>query len=154
MKGVDDLISEHPFTKGLDQDTVGVIAGCARNVVFDQDAFIFKEGGSADHFYLIRHGRVALEFHYPSKPPVIFLTLDAGQILGSGWIAPPYRWSYDSRAMETVRAISFDANCLRKKCEGDPKLGYELMKRFITPLVQRLNVARMLSVDIYHAPDS
>ena len=37
-----------------------------------------------------------------------------------------------------VRAIAFDGACLRGKCEDDPALGYELMRRFARVMVERL----------------
>ena len=58
-------------------------------------------------------------------------TIDAGEVVGWSWLFPPYRWHFDARAVDAdVRAIAFDGACLRGKCEDDPALGYELMKRF------------------------
>jgi hypothetical protein len=48
-----------------------------------------------------------------------------------------------------VRAISIDASCLRNKCEADHDLGYEVMKRFMTILVQRLQATQLQILDVY-----
>lgn len=61
----------------------------------------------------------------------------------------PYRRRYDARAVELTRAIAFDCRCLRDKCEADHDLGYELMKRFLPPLLERLEAARLQSADVY-----
>ena len=45
--------------------------------------------------------------------------------------------------------MALDGVCLRGKCEDDPKLGYELMKRFASILVRRLQSARLRVIDIY-----
>jgi len=45
--------------------TLELITGCATNVRFAQDQYIFHEGEAADHFYIIRAGRVALEIFTP-----------------------------------------------------------------------------------------
>ena len=149
MKEIADLLAEHPFTRGLPEETRAFIAGCAKNVRFDPGAYIYRNGEDADHFYLIRHGTAALELFDPVRGPLTFLTVKAGEILGVSWLVPPYRRHYDARAVELTRAIAFDARCLRDKCEADHDLGYEMMKRFMPPLLERLEAARLQSADVY-----
>ena len=79
----------------------------------------------ADEFYLIRHGRVALEMTAPGRAAVTFQTVPEGDMVGVSWLIPPYRWAYDARAVDLVRAIGIDAKCLRQKCESDHDLGYD-----------------------------
>jgi hypothetical protein len=38
---------------------------------------------------------------------------------------------------------------LRKKCEEDHDLGYELMKRFSAVMIQRLQATRLQLLDLY-----
>jgi CRP-like cAMP-binding protein len=147
MKEIEDLLRQHPFAQGLEEGIIVLIAGCARNVVFQANEYVFREGGAADHFYLIRHGAVALETFAPGRGPFTFLTVKNGEILGADWLVPPYRSSFDARAVELTRAIAFDGKCLRDKCELDHHVGYEMMKRFIPPLVQRLRMARLQSLE-------
>ncbi len=149
MKEIEDLVRQHAFVAGLDADAVSLIAGCAKNVVFQANEYVFREGTRADHFYLIRHGTVALEIFVPGQGACTFLTVKSSEMLGANWLIPPYRWSYDARAVELTRALAFDATCLREKCESDHHVGYEMMKRFIPPLVERLHVARLQSVGIH-----
>ena len=147
MKDIEELLRQHPFAQGLEDSIVTLIAGCARNAVFRADEYLFREGAAADCFYLIRHGTVALETFVPGRGAVTFLTVKAGEILGADWLVPPYRSSFDARAVELTRAIAFEAKCLRDKCEADHHVGYEMMKRFIPPLVQRLQLARLQSLE-------
>ena len=67
----------------------------------------------------------------PGRAPVTFQTVVEGEIVGVSWLLPPYRWSYDARAVDLVRAIAMDAKCLRDKCDSDHDLGYEMMMRFV-----------------------
>jgi CRP/FNR family cyclic AMP-dependent transcriptional regulator len=149
MKGIEDLLREHPFVRSLDEDIIVLIAGCAKNVMFQANEYVFREGNAADHFYLIRHGTVALEMFVPGRGPFTFLTVKSGEIVGVNWLIPPYRWSFDARAVELTRAIAFDAKCLRDKCESDHHVGYEIMKRLVLPLIERLQVARLQSAEMY-----
>ena len=124
MIPISALIGEHPFAQGLESDILSLIAGCARNVVLPADTYVFREGGEAGYFYLIRHGAVALEMHRPGAGAVTFLTVKSGEILGASWLLPPYRWRYDARTLKDTRAVRFDCICLRDKCEADHHVGY------------------------------
>jgi hypothetical protein len=86
--------------------------------------------------------------------PIIIQTVDGGDVLGWSWLVPPYRWYFDARALDLVRALSFDAHCIRDKCEKDYHLGYELTRRFAELAGQRLQVTLMQLLDVYgQAPE-
>ena len=110
---------------------------------------MFHEGGAADEFFLVRHGKIALEIDAPGRAPIVFETVGVGDFVGASWLIPPYRWAFDARAVELTRATSIDAACLRGKCEADHDLGYEMMKRFLPPLVKRLHATRLQLLDVY-----
>lgn len=149
MEDLSRILRSHPFLQDLDEDYLNQIVGCASNVVFHEDQPIFKEGDEAEKFYLIRNGKVALEFNGRDKGRIRILTIGPGQILGWSWIISPYRWHFDAHAIEEVRAIALDGECLRNKCEQDPNLGYEMLKRFAHILEMRLNATRMQLLDVY-----
>lgn len=149
MKTLGELLAEHPFFKGLDPKHLQIIADCASNVVFQEGEQIFREGEDANNFYVIRHGKVALEVFVPRRGPVNILTVEDGDVVGWSWMFPPYQWHFDARAMELTRAAAFDARCLRDKYDKDPKLGFELMKRFASVMLDRLNISRLQLLDIY-----
>ncbi|HVM83896.1 MAG TPA: cyclic nucleotide-binding domain-containing protein [Candidatus Binatia bacterium] len=149
METLERILMDHPFFAGFGKEFGELVTGCARNHVFEAGKYLFHEGDAADEFYLIRHGKVALEILPPGQRPVVIGTVREGEIVGASWLVPPYRWMFDARAMELTRAIGIDAACLRTKCEADPKLGYEMMKRFLPVLVQRLQSARLQLLDVY-----
>lgn len=149
MEGLEHILREHPFFAGLDPAHNRLISGCARNHRFNAGHFLLREGDSANEFFLIRHGKVALEIVAPGQAPIVVATLGAGEIVGTSWLIPPYRWTFDVRAVELTRAIGMDARCLREKCEADHDLGYELMKRFLPVFVKRLEATRLQLLDVY-----
>lgn len=151
MEGLERIIREHPFFAGLGEGFCSLVCGCAKNVRFEADDYLFHEGEAADQFYVIRHGRVALELSAPGRGAITIQTLAEGEIVGVSWLIPPYRWTNDARALELVRAIAIDGACLRRKCEADHDLGYEMMKRFVPILVQRLQATRLQILDVYGA---
>jgi len=143
------LISEHPFFKGLEPRLLELIVGCSANVRFNAGEFIAHEGDPADKFYLIRHGRVALEVFVPGRGPITIETMHEGDVLGWSWLIPPYHAHFDARALDLTRAVSVDGKCLRTKCDNDPGLGYEVLKRFSQLIVHRLTATRLQLLDLY-----
>ncbi len=149
MKTISDLLAEQPVFAGLAPETLELIAGCGQNVRFTTDERILAENEPADRFYLLRSGRVAVEIDTPRQGPKTIETIGAGDLLGVSWLLPPYRWTFDARAVEPTRALAIDAACLRRKCDADPALGYELFKRFAGLVRDRLNTTRLQLLDLY-----
>jgi CRP-like cAMP-binding protein len=148
-EGLESIIRKPPFFTDLDDAFCELVCGCARNVRFDAGQYLFREGDPADAFYLVRHGRVALEVAAPGRGRIAFQTVSEGEIVGVSWLVRPYRWTYDAKAVELVRAIAMDASCLRGKCDTDHDLGYELMQRFMPVVVERLHATRLQLLDVY-----
>ncbi len=149
MEDLGRILSEHPFLKGMTDQQLALLTGCASNVVFQPGDFIIREGQPADRFYFIRHGLVQVETHVPNKGPLVIRTRHEGEVLGWSWLVPPYRWHFDARVREQTRAIAMDGKCLREKCETDHDLGYEIMKRFSVIIAERLEATRLQLMDIY-----
>ncbi len=154
IEGLDTLLKEHPFFEGINDEYGELVAGCCANEVVQAGDFVFREGDKADKFYLVRHGSVALEVHAPGRETIIVDTVNAGELLGWSWLAPPYRTQFDARALELTRLTSLDAACLRGKMEEDHHLGYELQRRFAPVVARRLEAALMRLIDMYGDPNA
>lgn len=147
-----ELVASHPLLAGLPGGTVDQVAGCARNVAFSAGTVLIAEGGQADTLYLLRRGHVAIEVHEPGRGALVVETIGAGKPLGWSWLFPPYRWHFDARALDAVGAIAVDGSCLRGKAESDPAFGFELMRRIVPVILERLQAAEMQLLDLYGAP--
>ena len=151
---LEPLLRGHKFFAGLDSEYLTLLTGCASNVVFAADSFLFREGEPAETFYLIREGKVALEIAAPGRGALVVQTLGPGDVAGFSWLFDPHRWEFDGRAVERVLAVQMDGACLRGKCDADPRLGYELMQRFAGLMTSRLQATRLQLLDVYgHAHD-
>jgi CRP/FNR family transcriptional regulator, cyclic AMP receptor protein len=146
---MEELLGSHPFFAGLSADAIRLVAGCASNVHFAQGEYIFSQGEAASRFYVLRHGRVALEIHSPERGPLVIDTMDEGEVLGWSWLVPPYQYFGDARAVTPVSATVLDGACLRGKCEADAELGYQLLKRVTTVMYKRLQSTRVRVLDLY-----
>ncbi|MGB7436198.1 MAG: cyclic nucleotide-binding domain-containing protein [Candidatus Acidiferrum sp.] len=143
IQKLDSVLKKHPFFKGLTAKQLKVIEGCAKNARFAEGKTIFVEGDPADAFYFIEEGSVSIELTMPDRPRSSVQTVGAGEILGWSWVAPPYHWHFNARALKAVKAIAFDARCLRGKLDEDHELGYELLRRFAEVIVQRLDATQV-----------
>ncbi|HEU4345501.1 MAG TPA: cyclic nucleotide-binding domain-containing protein [Candidatus Binatia bacterium] len=152
IQTLEPLLKEHPFFKDFHPEHFRILVGCASNVRFRPGEMIFRNGEQADHFYLIRQGKVAIEVFVPGRGALKIQTLGAGEVLGWSWLFPPYRWTFDARALEETLAFALDGSCLRKKCEENHDLGYELMKRFSVIIIERLQATRLQLIDVYGKP--
>jgi CRP/FNR family cyclic AMP-dependent transcriptional regulator len=149
MENLEKILKEHPFMNDLENQHLELITGCASNVVFKPDEFVFREGDEANSFYIIRQGKIIIETYIPEKGPIAIQSREAGDVTGWSWMIPPYRWHFDARAVEMTRAIALDGKCLRGKMDEDHDLGYALMKKFAIIIAQRLEATRIQLLDIY-----
>lgn len=149
MRSLDELLAAHRFFVGLDPATLTLLAGCASNVHHRPGEYLFRQDGPADHFYVLRRGRVQLEVSSPNRGPMVLESYQQEDVLGWSWLVPPYRWEADARATEETDAIAFDGLCLRGKCDDDPALGYELLKRAAAVMNARLFGALVRLLDLY-----
>lgn len=154
METLEETLAGHPFFADLGAERRALLRDCASDVGLPAGQVLAREGDAADRFYAIREGKVAVEIHAPGRAPIVVQTLGSGDILGWSWLFPPYRWRFEMRAMEPVRAVVFNAACLRGKCEEDPALGYALMKRFARVMTARLEATRLQLLDVYGVSSS
>jgi CRP/FNR family transcriptional regulator, cyclic AMP receptor protein len=146
---LEPYLREHPFFKGMDPEHVQLLVGCASNVRFNAGEYLDREGDNADKFFVLRHGKVAIEILNPVSGPICIQTAGEGDIVGWSWLFPPYLGHFDARALEVTRAVALDAVCLRTKCENDHELALDLYKRFAGVMEQRLEASRMQLLDLY-----
>ncbi|HXW89854.1 MAG TPA: cyclic nucleotide-binding domain-containing protein [Terriglobales bacterium] len=149
METLQGILADHPFARGLKDGHLALLVGCASNIRFEADQVVFREGEEANQFYLIREGKMAIELFAAERGSINILTLTEGEVLGWSWLVPPYRWRFDARAIQSTRAIALDGKCLREKCERDHDLGYELLKRVVPTMEERLQATRLQLLNVY-----
>ena len=149
MPSLIESLAGEPFLKGMEPRLLEALAGCASQVTFKPGELIAHEGDAAAAFFILTQGRVAVEVFVPGRPPITIQSLDDGDVLGWSWFYPPYHWHFDARATGPTRCIRFDAPALRRMCDADHDLGYELAKRFANVVYERLQATRMQLIDVY-----
>ena len=149
IESLGKIVGAHRLFAGLAPEFLETVAGCGTNFRFKTGEFLAREGQEFDQIYLIREGTIGMEISAPGKGRLTFMTAGPDEVVGLSWLVPPYRWTYDVHAHSDIRAIGLDAACLRRKCEADPTLGYDVMKRFMPVVVDRLHATRLQMLDVY-----
>jgi len=145
------ILAEQPFLAGIRPIHLERLSYYARRSTFHAGARIFNEGGHADRFWIIRDGLVRLDTHLPGRDDVAVETLGPGAVLGWSWLFPPYTWHFGAVAVEPTLTLQFDGPEVLRLCEGAPELGYEVTRRFLNVVVERLQATRSRLMDVYSA---
>ena len=141
MRTIADLIGDAPALAGLAPHHLELIAGCGENTHFHAGATLAGAGQSADHFFLVRHGSVALELAVPQHDALTISTLHDGDIAGLSWLFAPHRWMFDGRAVEDTQATEYIA--------AEQQLDAELLQQMAAVAVSRLQATRLQLLDVY-----
>jgi CRP/FNR family transcriptional regulator, cyclic AMP receptor protein len=142
MQTMAEQLAQQPFLAGMRPAQLERLAVYAHRSVFRAGARIFHEGGHANKCWIIRDGEVELDTTVPGLGNVTIEKLRAGAVLGWSWMFPPYTWHFGAVATQPVLTIEFKAAELLRLCEGDHELGYELTRRFMAVVVDRLQTTR------------
>jgi CRP-like cAMP-binding protein len=149
MEKIERILSVHPFFEGIDPEYIAPFAKEARSSTFDPGEFLMRVGEPTQCFYLILHGKVAIETFASDRGPIIIQTFGEGEMVGYCWIIPPYQCRFDIRAVEFTRAICIEADKIRQICEENHEIGYELLKRVIQSMSGLLEATRLQLLDLY-----
>jgi CRP-like cAMP-binding protein len=134
------------FFSGLSDAHLDQLTAFASGMRYSSQQRLFKSDTDADKFYIIRDGKVGVEIPAVEGEPLRVQTLGNGGVLGWSWLIPPYRWSFEARALSASDIIAVDGVKLREHCETDHTLGYLLMKRFAVLMAERLNASRAAAI--------
>jgi CRP-like cAMP-binding protein len=146
---LDEIIVHHPFFRNLDPRHISLLAGCASLVKIGMRQDILREGESADRFYLIQRGQVAIETFIPRAGVTRLQTLEGGEALGWSWYFAPFRWQHSARALDPVEAVAFDAAVLRERAAKNPAFGYDLSMRLGAEMLKTLNETRKALLEFF-----
>lgn len=151
-QSIEEYLSTHAFFSGMDASFLKFLSNSVTELQVEQGGVLFQHGNRADKFYLLRNGQVSIQVPAVMGPTLEIQTLGENQMLGWSWLIPPYRWSFQARALEDSDILEFDGSAILARCEQDPKFGYDLFKRFAALMSERLDAARQKMMDEWNPP--
>lgn len=138
-----EVLSKHAFAKNFRGEHLDKLAEGALPFRANPGDFLGQEHDTAQAFYLIQSGHVEIGTNLNERGSVPIQRVGPDEVVGWSWLLPPYRWEFDARAVNSVEGLVFDAGWLRKLCETDHDLGYQLLKQLVVVVSRRLKSLRM-----------
>ena len=142
-------VKKHLFFEGMSNDHLEEILEVHHVKSFEAGETVIAEGEPANECYLVLKGKIHVltekfESHEDERPELIPIQiLGPGQLLGWSWLVPPHKWSMTAEAVEPSEVLVLDGEKIRQKCEKDPALGFDLLKRIIAVMSERLLLTRL-----------
>jgi CRP/FNR family cyclic AMP-dependent transcriptional regulator len=152
---IDDIVARaasQPFFTGFGTAHLRTLCQDAHATSYAAAERLFTEGGTADRFWLLESGSVALDLRVPGRGDQVVETLLPGTVLGWSWLDPPYRWQFGAVARTPLETIVFDAAAVRRRCAAAPAFGYAVLRLFVPVIAQRLHATRLRVLDLYASP--
>jgi len=138
----------HPFVFDFSPEHRTRLAALAKEVHFEPDQVIFREGDDYSVFYLLGKGMVALELEVPGLVLRV-QTLYAGDVFDWSALLPHAGKHFQARALDAVTALAFEGDQLLASFRADPQFGLVFMLRLMGVVSERLRNTRLQLVDVY-----
>jgi len=143
-----NMLRHHPFVAEFEPRHIDKLANLAKEVHFERDQIMFREGDECSEFYLIVNGLVALEIAAPGHTFRV-QTLFAGDELGWSALLMGRGKHFQARTLDRVDALALEGSELLAACEQDTLFGYTLMSRLLAVVAERLQATRLQLLDTY-----
>lgn len=142
------VLEAHPFVADFRPEHRTRLAALAKQVHFDADQVIFREGDDYSVFYLLGQGMVALELEVPGHLLRV-QTLYGGDVFDWSALLPHAGKHFQARALDSVTALAFEGEDLLASFKTDPEFGLAFMLRLMGVVSERLRATRLQLLDMY-----
>lgn len=136
-----EMAQTYRMLSELDPQQLQKLVPLAEHKQYYTGQVIFEVGDQSLYFHLIVSGEVALE-QMAGGEPVRLQTLHHGDAMGWSALTSDAQAHFQARALSAVSTIAFPGARLRKACDRDPAMGYQLMKRLLEVVSERLDATR------------
>ena len=136
-------LMSHPFLEKLAPSYLDLIVQWTSVEQFAIDQPLLLEGKPANKFFLIDRGEVLLRtFISASHGFTNIQRLRDGEVVGWSWLVPPHHWHFSAFATKPSQVFVINGQHLREQIEADHDFGYEIQKRLMRVIGQRLRRTR------------
>ena len=142
------VLARHPFAAGFSPEHRNLLAPMTRQVHFEPDQVIFREGDDYSVFYLLVEGMVALELEVPGHVLRV-QTLYAGEIFDWSALLLHAGKHFQARALDPVTALAVEGEALLASFKRNPEFGVAFMLRLMAVVSERLRATRLQLLDMY-----
>jgi len=123
--------------EGMDQKMLEEVAAIGEVVSAPKGTYLFQEGDRAEYYYILRKGKVALEFRQ-AEGLVNTETVGPGMGVGCSSLAGLPQYNAHGRCEEASRFLHWRQSRLQQLFNEDSRLGYLLIKASAKKLSKRI----------------
>lgn len=123
-------------------------------LTLNEQEVVFKQGDTADRFYMVKRGKVLLEQQMTDMVTVSVGAINPGHSFGWSTMIDEGYYTTDAVCAEPCEIYSIRSSRLRNMCTEDPLMGFLLCQRLLVILKKRYEyrTEQFLKV-IQHHPD-
>lgn len=148
---VDIALRRQPLMREFTSPQFDQLMHIAELVEFEPNEVIHREGDESDKLFVVVRGHVAIELAGQHEVLRVETVGPGGEFGWSSMLQGAGRY-FQSRALDGVQALAFEASDLRQMCEEDAKFGLALMTRLLAVVAERLQATRLQIVDMHWTP--
>ena len=148
---VDIALRRQPLMREFTASQFDQLMRIAQLVEFEPNEVVHREGDESDKLFVVVRGHVAIELAGQHEVLRVETVGPGGEFGWSSMLQGAGRY-FQSRALDGVQALAFEAAELRQMCEEDPKFGFALMSRLLAVVAERLQATRLQIVDMHWTP--
>jgi CRP/FNR family transcriptional regulator, cyclic AMP receptor protein len=148
---VDVALRRQPLMREFTPPQFDQLMHIAELIEFEPNEVIHREGDESDKLFVVVRGHVAIELAGQHEVLRVETVGPGGEFGWSSMLQGAGRY-FQSRALDGVQALAFEASDLRQMCEEDAKFGLALMTRLLAVVAERLQATRLQIVDMHWTP--
>ncbi|MBD3243296.1 MAG: cyclic nucleotide-binding domain-containing protein [Chitinivibrionales bacterium] len=136
-----ERLAAYALFENLSPEEVQAIADCAAVQTCDPGQVVFEESSQSTDLFLLIDGRVSVEIEAPSSSgseQLQLAVLREGEVFGEIAFLEGKRRSARISAVDGVTVLRFDGTRLYGLFDGNPVLGYRVMRNLAAVLAQRV----------------
>ena len=140
-----EFLAHSALFEGLESRLLDWLSHQASIQAFAKDDELFRQGGIADHLYLLIDGRIGFSYCDAAGERCVFLRALEGVGDPIGWSAlvDPRRYRTSAFALEATHVLAVPSPSLEKLCEQEPEFGLRVMRRLLHAISSRLRFTRV-----------
>ena len=144
-----EVLRRYPFFCCLNEEQIKKVAMIADEISIREGEIIFKEGQPADSLFLLVSGSIELFYevvdddNHEERRIFSVGNINAGEPFGLSSVVENPDLTATAKMRKAGKAIKIDAAKLCALCEGDPKMGYDLMRQIARATMKRLELTRI-----------
>lgn len=144
------LLRSCELFRELDDNELAEILPLCHEVQFNEGQALFRGGQEARTFYVLRQGKVRLDYEICPQPDacqdaIIYLDTPGDLICWSALVRP-HRLSASGHAITPVQAVAVDATRLNELMENNSHIGFVMLKALAGIISERLKTASGLTL--------